>query len=99
MKDIVSIEIMITNMHENISLVIDPNNLVVNNKKISEELIHELIRTICLWKSEYGYSNTIDAEEFLLRIKTLNKVDTFHGKGIFPKNYSYFKEIIGEIYG
>lgn len=99
MKNIVSIEIMINNMHENIKLSINPNNLVVNNKKISENLIQELIRTICLWKKEYGFSSKIDAEEFKVIIKTLNKVDIFHGKGIYPSNYKYFKKIIGEIYG
>lgn len=100
MKDIVSIEIMIKNMHENIKLVINPNTLTFNNdKKISKELINELIRTICLWKNEYGFSSKIDVEEFKVIIKTTNKIDTFHGKGIYPSNYKYFKKIIGEIYG
>ncbi len=65
------------------SLVIE-NNLINNNKKVSDEEINNLIRIIRLWKNEYGTSNIIDALEYTINVDG----EVIHGKGIFPSNFS-----------
>lgn len=98
MNDIKMIEITISSINKNIEIVIDYNKLLVNNtKKIDLKLIEQLLNIICLWKDEYGYSNKIDAEEFIVKVFTDTKVDTFHGKGIYPSNYESFLDLVGEL--
>lgn len=98
MDEVISIEILITSINKNISLFIDYKNLTVNNrKKIDKEIIDELFNIICLWKNDYGRSNVIDAEEFIVKVNTVNGTDIFKGKGIFPSNYEVFLRIVGEL--
>ena len=49
-------------------------------------------------KNEYGNSNNIDAEEFFVKIYENGKINTFHGKGTYPNDYIFFKELLGDIY-
>ena len=99
MSNILEIEINIISMTQNINILIDVKNMLVNNTfKIEKETIDCLLNTICLWKNEYGIKG-IDLEEFKVRVVTDTKTDVFHGKGIYPKNYQCFKEIVGELYG
>lgn len=78
------------------------NKKIIQNKKekeIKEKEISELIKLISSWDKEYNSSNEIDSEEFYIRLLGNNIEENYHGKGVFPTNYSYFKEIIGEING
>lgn len=98
MDEVISIEILITSLNKNIVLSIDPNNLIVNNSKnVDKRKIEELFNVICLWKNDYGRSNVIDAEEFIVKVNTVNGTDIFKGKGIFPNNYEEFLRIVGEL--
>ena len=71
----------------------------INNKKyeITDEFLDELLDTICLWKNEYGSDDNIDSEEFTINVKTKDSEEIFHGKGIFPYNYPYLKELLGDV--
>lgn len=96
-----SINILISRGTVNIyKILIDPNNnsCYINQKKyeIDNKLIHKILDIIVTWKYEYGYSNTLDAEEFTIIINS-TKTTTYHGKGIFPENYNEFLNIIGGI--
>ena len=97
-----SIEIFINNLWQHRDLFIDVKNNIVkinnNEKKIDPLLIEQLIRTIRTWDSEYYNSKIIDAEEFIIKVKTSDGTDIIKGKGSYPKNYNTFKEIIGELY-
>ena len=67
-------------------------------KDISNNFIDELVRIIRLWKHEYGNDSKIDSEEFTVIVTSNDKtIDKFHGKGIYPDNYSQFIDLIGEI--
>lgn len=72
----------------------------INNKAytLKESFLEEFIRTIRLWKNEYGNNHKIDDEEFTVLIQTDKNEEVFHGKGIFPDNYHYFKELLGDIH-
>ena len=63
-------------------------------KEVSDEFLDNLIRTIRLWKNEYGYDTHIDEEEFTVIV---NENERFHGKGVYPDNYETFKELLGEL--
>ena len=64
---------------------------------VSDEFLDEIIRTISFWDNEYGENNRLDSEEFKVVIRENDKENVFHGKGIFPNNYAYFKELLGEL--
>jgi len=51
-----------------------------------------------LWKEEYGSDNKIDTEEFKITITSKDSIDSFHGKGNYPNNYSLLKDLLDEIY-
>jgi hypothetical protein len=96
-----NINILISRGTSNIyKILIDPNNnsCYINQKKyeISNKLINKILDIIVTWKYEYGYSNTLDAEEFTVIINSA-KVVAYHGKGIFPENYNELLSIIGGI--
>lgn len=98
MKDINKIEITINSINKNIEISIDTNNMTINNSPIDKSKLEELLSIICLWKYEYGNSNIIDAEEFTVKVYTNSKIDKFHGKGTYPKNYEAFLNLVGELY-
>lgn len=82
------------------ALIIYKNKICyINNKKykISDEFLDEFLDTICLWKNEYGYDDNVDSEEFLINVKTKDGEEKFHGKGVFPYNYEYIKELLGDV--
>lgn len=85
----------------NALILYEKNICYINNKKyqITEDFKKEFLETIYSWKNEYGNDKNIDSEEFLLTVKTKEKKETFHGKGIFPHNYEYLKELLGDING
>lgn len=96
-----SINIIISRGTVNIyKILIDQNNnfCYINQKKyeIDNKLINKIIEIIVTWKYEYGCSNTLDAEEFIVKINSANAI-TYHGKGIFPENYNELLSIIGDI--
>ena len=96
-----SINIIISRGTVNIyKILIEPNNnsCYINQKKyqISNQLINKILDIIVTWKYEYGYSNTLDAEEFTVTINS-TKAITYHGKGIFPENYNELLSVIGGI--
>ena len=98
-----TIEIMIKNVaNEQLSVLVmcSENICYKNNKKykVTKEFIEDLIRTIRLWKTEYGNSENIDSEEFTIVVKTGEQKEMFHGKGVFPNNYQYLMELLGELY-
>ena len=65
---------------------------------ISKEFLDNLVSTIRSWKNEYGSDSKIDSEEFTVIVTSNDKtIDKFHGKGIYPDNYNYFTELLGEI--
>ena len=80
--------------------LIEPkNNLCyINQKKyeIDDKTIKKIINVIVTWKYEYGSSNILDSEEFTIIVYSNTKT-TYHGKGIFPKNYNELLNIIGDI--
>ncbi len=98
-----SIEVLIRNgIHITMNaLILYPKRTAyINDKKyqITDSYLEELEEIIYLWKNEYGSSNTIDAEEFLVTVTTNKGKETFHGKGIFPHNYEALKELLSDQY-
>ena len=99
-----TIEIIIDNGPQKLlnSIIVYPQKICyINNKKysVTDDFLKDVVRTIRLWKNEYGnISNVIDSEEFTITVKTKEKEEKFHGKGIFPKNYNYLKELLGDLY-
>ena len=96
-----SINISISRGTVNIyKVLIDSNNnsCFINQKKceIDSKLINKILDIIVTWKYEYGYSNTLDAEEFTVTINS-TKAITYHGKGFFPENYNELLSVIGGI--
>lgn len=83
----------------NALIIYNRNICYINNKKykVTNEFLDEFLDTICLWKNEYGNDDNIDSEEFTIYVKTKDEQETFHGKGIFPYNYEYIKELLGDI--
>lgn len=73
-----------------------------NDKKInvSDDFLDNLKNIILYWKKEYGTNNKIiDAEEFTIIVYSNDGEEKFHGKGIYPNNYSLLKELLGDING
>ena len=64
---------------------------------LSKDYLDELLRTIRLWKNEYGSDSKIDNEEFTIIVTSNGKEDKIHGKGYYPDNYSHLIELLGEI--
>ena len=96
------IEIIIrTGLEEtmNALVIFSKNTCYINNKKIevSNEFKDKLVKTICLWKNEYGEDERIDSEEFLITVIAEDGKTTFHGKGIYPRNYQELKEMLGDL--
>ena len=77
------------------------NNLcIINDKKIMINDITEsrLLRIIRTWKNNYGNSNNIDAEEFLITVISNNVIEIIKGKGNYPNNYDELLEFLGDLY-
>ena len=98
-----AIEIIIKNgIYSNNYLISFTNkNLYLNNKKyeVTETFLNNLKNTILYWKNEYGSSKEIDIEEFTVIVYSDEGEDKYHGKGIYPNNYNYFKELLGDYNG
>lgn len=79
-------------------VVFSKNICYINNNKyeITDEFKDELLDTIFMWKHEYGTDDNIDSKEFLIKVKTKDKIEQYHGKGIFPENYSVIEELLSE---
>lgn len=76
------------------------NNICyINNKNyvIKKEAINQLLGILSGWKYEYGISNVVDAEEFIVKVSSDSQVTSYHGKGIYPNNYDVFRSILGGI--
>lgn len=97
-----SIEIYIENLKNTLSINIDlDNNIIFVNgikKSITNEKIESLFRIIREWENNYNNNNTIDGENFSIKIITNNNVNVITGNGDYPKNYIEFKNWIGEFY-
>ena len=83
----------------NALIVYAKNICYINDKKykVSDSFIEEIIRIIYPWENEYGADTNIDSEEFLVKVKSTDGVESFHGKGIFPHNYESLIEMLGDI--
>ena len=83
----------------NALIIYERNICYINNKKykVTNEFMEEILDEICYWKNEYGSDDNIDSEEFTINIKTKENEEKYHGKGIFPYNYPYLKELLGEV--
>ena len=96
-----SIEIIINNVIKTDIYLFDVEEKVCyfNKRKyeVTDELINNIKNTILYWNKEYGNSNIIDLEEFKVKVYADGNIDTYHGKGIYPNNYGYFKKLLGEI--
>ena len=97
-----TIEIRISNGIQqtiNALIVYSKNICYINHTKyhVSDSFIEELLQTICMWKPEYGEDDNIDSEEFYIKVTSTDGKESFHGKGIFPHNYSVLKELLGDI--
>lgn len=79
-------------------VVFSKNICYINNNKyeITDEFKDELLDTIFMWKHEYGTDDNIDSKEFLIKVKTKDKIEQYHGKGVFPENYSVIEELLSE---
>ena len=97
-----SIEIYIENLKNTLSVNIDlDNNIIFVNgikKSITNEKIESLLRIIREWENNYNNNNTIDGENFSIKINTNNNVNLITGNGDYPNNYIEFKNWIGEFY-
>ena len=96
------IEIEVRNgINNTVNYIIYPKDNVcyINEETyyISDEQINYLLSIIVTWKYEHGTSNSIDTVEFEVKIYSDDKIDRYHGKGIFPYNYNEFKEVLGEV--
>ncbi len=82
-------------------LIDTQNKTLYNNQKkynIETKEIDKILNIIILWKYDYGYSNTIDAEEFYIKVTDNNNEETiYQGKGNFPNNYNELKNILESI--
>ena len=97
-----TIEIIVRNgLKQTINALIVYNNNICyyNDKKynVTDAFLEDIIQTICLWKSEYGFDGNIDSEEFLVKVTSTDGIESFHGKGKFPYNYQYLKELLGDL--
>ncbi len=83
----------------NAILIPSKNICYVNDRKytITEEFTNEVVRTISIWKNEYGKDNNIDSEEFFVLVNAPDGQTKFHGKGIYPHNYDYLKKLFGDL--
>ena len=102
MKDIDKILITVSSLNKHMELSIEPNTLKCyvngNTKDIKEDVIDRLLNIICLWDYEYVNNSIIDPESYEIRIYTSEGVDKYIGKGMKPKYYQEFLEIVGELY-
>ncbi len=73
----------------------------LNEKKyeVDDSFLEEFVRILSQWKNEYGTKSGIDVEEFKVTVYSGKREDVFHGKGIFPDNYSRIKELLGGLNG
>lgn len=80
-------------------ILFDKKICYLNNKKyeINDTFLQHIQNILLTWKNEYGSSNKIDQEEFLIKIKTNTSIEKIHGKGIYPDNYNQLFEILGEL--
>lgn len=99
MDEINSIEIYIGSIDKELFIKIFNNKIIVNgiSKYIEDTKIMELFRIIRLWDASYYGDNSIDKEEFIIKVITSNNIDIIQGKGSYPKNYYKFKNWIGDI--
>ena len=97
-----TIEIMIKMGINNIinAIIVYPKNICyLNNVKyeVDDDFLDDIAGTIALWRNEYGYDENIDSEEFTIIVTTDEGKETMHGKGIYPHNYEYLKELLGDL--
>ncbi len=98
-----TIEIIISSGLEeifNVLFIYSQNICYINNKKytVTTDYMDNILSIIKLWKHEYGYSNIIDSGEFKIIITYNGNEEVFHGKGVFPNNYSNLISLLGELY-
>lgn len=96
------IEITINKISDPIEIIIDINNnlITVNDTQqiIFDNKIEELLRIIKFWKN-YGSSNKIDDEKFMINLRSKNNEETIYSHGLLPKNYNEFKKWMSEFNG
>ena len=72
----------------------------INNTKnpVSKSFLKKLEETLLSWEQEYIGPSKIDTEEYTVKVICGSSVETYHGKGKYPLNYSTFKELLMEAY-
>ena len=88
-----AIEIKINSgSYNRINALIDYNNNICymnnNTYKVDNTLLEELKKILYTLKKEYGSVNAIDIEEFEIIVTNKKHKDRYHGKGIYPNNYT-----------
>lgn len=101
MNNIKYIEISINSMSNSFDLAIDVSRNLYFTKQgkytITNEKIEDLISIIRTWKNEYGETNILDQERFLIVIKTETEEETIKSNGELPDNYDLFKNWLGDL--
>lgn len=97
------IEIKITNLSQNMELIVIPSTLQVytknNTKTITKEWLDDLLNIICKWDYKYIDNSIIDAETYTIKVYTEGTVDEYFGKGKYPRNYIDFINLVRDVYG
>ena len=102
MDELNYIEINISDIGNEINMIIDVKGLfVITNqfkKNITKDKINDLLRIIRTWEEFYDYSYQLEPEKYLIRLISNNEEKTLKTNGIKPKNYNEFKMWVGELY-
>ena len=65
-------------------------------KKLDEKEYKDLVKTLFIIKKKWDedFNKDIDDEDWSIEIKTHSLIETFEGKGVYPRNWDMFKEFI-----
>lgn len=63
-------------------------------KTIAEDDFFNILNYFLSWKTESLASNTIDGEEYFIKVTAFNEVKEYHGQGTYPANYVQFKSYL-----
>ena len=69
---------------------------IEETKRLDEKEYNDLVKTLFIIKKKWDedFNKDIDDEDWSIEIKTHTLVETFEGKGVYPRNWNMFKEFI-----
>ncbi len=79
---------------EYISNLTDKSFINGSYKTIAEDDFFNIRNYFLSWNAESLASNTIDGEEYFIKVTAFNEVKEYHGKGTYPANYVQFKSYL-----